>query len=218
MHTDSRWERERLVFLKDSLSVSGASIIDIGGNTGYFSIELLESGADNVLYYEGNRDHSRFLSLAAAMLGVGERLLIKNEYYGFCGDPHGPVDIGLLLNVLHHVGDDYGGSRTSAAEALGAMAGNLNYMADKVDHLVLQIGYCWKGDTSQLLFPKGTKNEQIEFFTSTTEQHWDIARIGIAEKHGDSIRYAEPSIENLRRDDSMGEFLNRPIFILRSRK
>jgi hypothetical protein len=41
--------------------------------------------------------------------------------------------------------------------------------------------------------------------------------LGIAEKRGNAIVFSDLSESNLARNDALGEFLNRPIFILRSK-
>ena len=44
-----------------------------------------------------------------------------------------------------------------------------------------------------------------------------IRNIGIAESAGDKIIYNELDSKNIERQDSLGEFLNRPIFIMESK-
>lgn len=42
--------------------------------------------------------------------------------------------------------------------------------------------------------------------------------VGIAQRsEGGLIEYIELNDENIKRDDSLGEFLNRPIFVLKSK-
>lgn len=33
----------------------GKSVLDIGGNSGFFTFELIEKGAKKIHYYEGNK-------------------------------------------------------------------------------------------------------------------------------------------------------------------
>lgn len=216
LETHSRWERERLEFIRGAIDFSVDAVLDIGGNSGFFSFEALELGARRVHYYEGNPDHCEFVATAAGLLGYGDRLQVHSEYFDFSSTPPEPVQVALLLNVLHHVGDDYGAGVDSVAIAREVMVKQLNVLADSVEHLVLQIGFCWKGDTRKLLFKEGIKAEMIDFVAAATAGFWDIQRIGIPEKRGESVVYAQPSENNLKRDDSLGEFLNRPLFILKA--
>src|SRR5690606_8818236 len=47
------YEQERLQFISKHLDVEGKRLLDVGGNTGYFSFELLDRGARQVDFYEG---------------------------------------------------------------------------------------------------------------------------------------------------------------------
>jgi len=214
--TLSRWEHERLEYITSKVSLSGVTILDIGGNSGYFTFEALEAGAIHATYYEGNKDHSEFVELAAEVLGFSEKVTVRNRYYTFSDERHDKVHLGFLLNVLHHLGDDYGDDKLDMEAAKLMMAEQLNSMADKVDYLALQIGFCWKGDRNSLLFQRGSKRELIDFVNSSVKGFWQVEHIGIPEKFGDEVHYSEPNDQNMCRNDNLGEFLNRPIFILRS--
>ena len=214
--TLSRWERERFDYIAARVPLQGMRVLDIGGNSGYFTFEALEAGAKQVLYFEGNAAHSEFVSLAAQLLELDEKVEVHNRYYDFEGELHDGVCVGMLLNVLHHVGDDYGDKDLGLAEAKTLIAEHLNTMAAKVDYLALQIGFCWKGDRDSLLFPGGTKRELIDFVREAASSVWEVLDVGIPEKSGGTVNYKPTTDDNLRRDDVLGEFLNRPIFILRS--
>lgn len=216
LKTLSRWERERFQYITSKVPVRGKSILDIGGNSGYFTFEALEAGASRAVYYEGNKNHSEFVRLAAEVLGFSEQLTVQNEYYTFFDEVHDHVDIGFLLNVLHHLGDDYGDARLGVEAAKLGMVSQLNSMVDKVDYLALQIGFCWKGDRRSLLFSGGTKRELIDFVCDAVAGTWEILDIGIPERSDEAVTYRPPSDNNMRRYDAIGEFLNRPIFILKS--
>jgi SAM-dependent methyltransferase len=216
--TKSRYEHERMAYIAAHVDLAGKSVIDVGANTGYFSFECLDRGARRVAAYEGNGAHAEFLRRAAAVLGEEGRLSVADAYLQF---PH-PVlpeafDLGLLMNVLHHVGDDFGSRPLDAASARRFVGESLRGLAAHCSQLVFQLGYCWMGDRSRPLFDHGTKQEQIDFVADETGGHWLIQSIGIAEvgPHRE-VEYAEPSEANLRRRDDWGEFLNRPLFIMKS--
>lgn len=211
----SRSETQRWKYITDKVSIQGKTILDIGANTGFFSIESLCAGAKQVTAFEGNGEHARFLEIVSDLLDYKTRFRIEHTYYTFTENEK--YDICFLLNVLHHVGDDYGDKTLTIQKAKELMIKQLNQMASHCDILVLQIGFNWKGDRNVGLFQGGTKKEVIDFIKSGISDAWDLESIGIAEKDDDSIIYRDLSRVNIKRDDSLGEFLNRPIFVLKSK-
>jgi SAM-dependent methyltransferase len=212
----SRHEKERLDYILNKLDVRDKSVLDIGANTGYFSFELLEAGAKSVTCYEGNQEHAKFIELAAAALELQGAVKVVKDYYLFDNKNAEHYDIGLLLNILHHVGDDYGDRNLSVAAAKSQILEQLNSMAAVSRYMVFQLGFNWQGDTSKPLFEHGTKKEVIDFIKGGLKD-WNAMSIGIAEKNDDKIKYQELNDSNIERDDSLGEFLNRPLFILKSK-
>lgn len=212
-----RYEAARMEFFKSCISFSQKDILDIGGNTGYFSLGALSEGARNVDLYEGNREHAEFVKSVGNELGLSLSLKVYNEYFQFNNPDTKKYDIALLLNVLHHVGDDYGDQSLIIANAKERVLAQLNFMASMSKYLIFQLGYNWKGDPSSGLFSDGTKREQLEFLQKGTSDYWVIENIGIATKIENKFMYADPNPENMERIDSYGEFLNRPVFILKSK-
>jgi len=212
-----RFEAERFAWLKSKLDFAGLKIVDIGGNTGYFTFESLDSGANQVVYIEGNVSHSIFVSKATALLEANVKIV--NKYFDFNEDLKGDYfDIVLLFNVIHHLGDDFGDPSFTKSQALEKMKSSINYFADKTERLVLQIGFCWKGDRNQLLFENGTKSEMLEFIKDTVDGIWELEHVGIAEVQGEETVFVDMAEANLVRKDTMGEFRNRPILILKNLK
>lgn len=212
----SRFEHERLAYILSRVPVGGLHMADIGGNTGFFSFELLAHGAGRLDYFEGNQAHHDFVRSAVQRLGLAERLHTHHGYVTFDLAEFPQVDCTLLLNVLHHLGDDFGAAGTRE-QAKQRMLDHLSMVARKSRLLVLQQGFNWKGDRHQPLLPGGTKAEMIDFIQQGTASDWEITAIGIAERDGDQIVFKDLSDRNIARDDSLGEFLNRPLFIMRSR-
>ncbi len=83
--------------------------------------------------------------------------------------------------------------------------------------LAFQMGFCWKGNRNLPFFTKGTKGEMIHFILEGIQGFWEIMATGIPEKHGEEIVYCPLNAQNIQRNDSLGEFLNRPLFLLRSK-
>ncbi len=211
----SRFEEERLNYFLKHIEVEAKTVLDVGGNTGYFSFELLEKEISHVHYYEGNKEHAEFVSLAGEVLEVSDKMTITNDYLNFNKEISSKYDIILLLNVLHHIGDDYGDSQLSIEEAKLNMMTQLLSLQNNTDYIVFQLGFNWKGNKDLGLFTNGTKKELIDFISEGIKGVYNIESIGIAEKENGQVVYKELNNENIKRIDSMGEFLNRPLFILR---
>ena len=218
LETRSRFEQERLDYVLGKVPYQNCTLSDIGGNTGFFSFEFIASGAQSVTFIEGNKEHSDFVQEAVAVLGWQEKFSVENRYVKFKEDlPTLDVDICLLLNVLHHVGDDYGNQSQSIESAKQNILNSLAALAKHTQYLVFQLGFNWKGDVRLPLLANGTKREMIDFLEEGTKDGWVIRNIGIAESAGENIIYNELDSKNIRRQDSLGEFLNRPIFIMESK-
>jgi SAM-dependent methyltransferase len=210
-------ERERMAFFREHVDFAGKSVLDIGCNIGWVLMGALDAGAAKVVGYEGKPSCAEFITRAIDELGERERFEFHPRYYAFDGEA-GRHDVALLLNVLHHLGDDYGGEPgLSIAAAKARMLEQLNGLARQVGTLIFQLGFNWKGNRNTCLFEHGTKAEMIDFVTRGTAADWRVEAIGIAERRDGIVRYAPLSATNILRDDALGEFLNRPLFVLRSR-
>lgn len=211
-----RYEEERLAFILKTLKLENCNIIDIGGNLGYFSLEALRLDAKSVNYFDGNAQHAEFVKKAGAYLGFDKSLSVHGSLFNF-DNQEITADVIFLLNVLHHVGDDYGKSTTDKSDAIANIYGAIRNLAKQTRYLIFQIGYNWKGDISQPLFLDGTKTSVVNFVREVSEGFFDITAIGIAERLIDRIEYRNLSELNKSRDESLGEFLNRPLFVMKSR-
>lgn len=209
----SRHEAERLNYILDNISFADKKVIDVGGNTGYFTFEAITNRAKKVVYYEGNPNHAEFVSLATSILNLESQIEIHNEYFNFNSTEL--YDIGIVLNVLHHIGDDFGKNQLSIQKALEYMSDSLREMSKYINVLIFQLGFNWKGDRHLPLFANGTKNELINFVKTSIDGFYEIEKIGIAVKVDDKIVYQDLNQLNLLRRDELGEFLNRPLFILK---
>ena len=215
--TKSRQEESRFHFMNESLDFEGKSVLDIGGNTGFFTFESLRHGAA-IDYFEGNRVHAEFVEIARDVIGVRDRLNVHKRYYDFEATPSQPYDVVLLLNVLHHVGDDFGDPSISREKALDLIITFLKTIASTARHLVLQLGFNWKGDRNLPLFDTGTKAEMISFVRKHLYEYYDFVRTAVPEVINEEIVYVDVDNRNILRRDDLGEFLNRPLFIMQSKK
>ncbi|WCE03215.1 DUF1698 domain-containing protein [Pseudoxanthomonas sp. JBR18] len=210
-----RYERARLDYVLQRIEVKDRSVLDIGCNSGFFLMEMLQAGARHATGYEGSKDHVQFLEAARAALGLEARLTVNGRYFDFTQD-RGHHDIALLLNVLHHVGDDYGDPDLSVQGARAQIIHSLIGMRERCNTLVFQLGFNWKGDRHAGLFEHGTIEEMVAFITDGVRGVWKVRHVGVAEQaqEPDDIVYRDLCPANAHRKDALGEFLNRPLFVL----
>jgi len=207
----NRYEKERYEFITSCTNISNKSVLEIGGNLGYFTISLLRSSANKIYYYEGNKDLHDFLIISAKLLNLIDKIEPFNEYYTFQHD-HFYYDIVLLLNVLHHTGSDY---NMNTSDPLKQIIGEINSLSINSNELILQLGFNWMGDINKPLFKNGTKKEMIDRILKDTKDKWSVVKIGIPVLNNDKIEYEELNDKNIQRNDRLGEFLNRPLFYFR---
>ncbi|MGQ9472614.1 MAG: hypothetical protein ACUVQZ_01885 [Candidatus Caldatribacteriaceae bacterium] len=216
--TKPRFEKERMQFILKFIDPTGESVLDIGGNVGFFSFEMIACGAKSVTYYESNEACAEFVKTAVKLLGLESRIDIRERGFPFEKTPRELYTLTLLLNVLHHIGDDFDQKVGDPSEAKSLILHYLNGLSKITKFLVFQMGFCWKGNVNFLLFPKGTKEEMIRYLVEGVSDFWTIETIGVPEKRGIDIVYSPLNSKNILRDDNLGEFLNRPLFILRSKR
>ena len=212
-----KYEEERLQYILSKLDIRDKCVVDIGSNAGYFAFELLDAGARKVICYEGIGTLTQFMQPSADALGVTDRVDVRSELFDFSTIEHSLGDVALLLNVIHHFGRYYGDAKLSMEEAKKGMIEQLNAFSKVAPQIVFQLGFNWKGDPHHPLFKEGTKAEMIEFISNGISDTWEIKHAGIARKDGDTVYYEDFHDSNMTRDDTLGEFLNRPLFILQRR-
>jgi 2-polyprenyl-3-methyl-5-hydroxy-6-metoxy-1,4-benzoquinol methylase len=217
MQNISRYEEERFRYISQHIDFKDKDILDIGGNTGYFSIEAMQSGARSANIIEGNSSHSEFVECAAKYLNLN--ISVRNEYWNFDAEFNKEqYNVVFLLNVIHHLGDDFASKELSLQDAKMQMKYALSSFIGHTEILILQLGFCWKGDRTLALFPNGTKREMIQFVEEITSNYWTMDAIGIAlEDSSGKTEYREIDNENIERFDTLGEFRNRPLFILKGK-
>lgn len=205
-------EAQRQRWFERVAPMAGRSVLDIGANTGYFSFAALQSGACFVRSQEGNAAHAEFIADAAQALGAAERLQVVPAYFEFTPDADLRFDVTLCLNVVHHLGDDFGDGALSIDQARAKMLDAINALTAWTKTLVLQVGFNWKGDRHQPLFAGGEKAALVDFVRAGTAAHWRIDEIVVADAA--TGEYVPADASNLPRNDALGEFMNRPLFLM----
>lgn len=211
----SKEDAARLAYIMSKTNLIDKRVLDIGCNTGFFLFESLAAGALHVTAYEGGHAHAAFVRLSAELLNLSGRVDVHNAYFEF-DDTGSRYDVALLLNVLHHLGDDYGDSTLMIEQAKADILQQLNFMSGVANKLIFQLGFNWHGDSGCGLFAHGTKAEMINYIREGSSDYWRIDAIGVAERNGDKLIYCDVNDRNIQRDNALGEFLNRPIFIMSS--
>jgi hypothetical protein len=213
--TVSRSELERWKFINDHVVFQGKNVVDIGANSGFFSLESYSAGAASVMAIEGNREHSGFIKRVSELLDL-KGVKSQNSYVDFLSKESIPTsDILILLNVLHHLGDDFGDLSLDKDKAVDLMKESLRNAYRSTSILIFQLGFNWKGNRTLGLFKYGLKTEIIQFVKESLDSENYEMLIGIASYNDDGIVYSFQDEKNLARFDSLGEFLNRPLFIIK---
>lgn len=213
MPGDKHFETPRANFIKKFINYNDQSVLDIGCTTGFFIFDALDNGAKNIICYEGASDS--YEVLVDFIQRSDENIEHHNIYFDFSSDKIPAADVVHLLNVVHHFGDDYGAD-VDVENAKVMMVKNIDAFAETSKYMVFQMGYNWKGNVNLPLFAKGEKDEVINFLRENLKS-WNIEKIGIPALIDDYIEYVDVSPERMARNDQLGEFLNRPIFILKSK-
>jgi SAM-dependent methyltransferase len=208
-------ELERQQYMSEKLQIQGLRLLDIGANTGYFSFAAVAEGAAKVICAEGNTEHAEFIKAAANFLGITDKISVQNAYFNFQKGIGEKFDTILCLNVLHHLGDDFGDQDLTIEQAKLEMISNLNSLATHTNKLWLQIGFNWRGDRTQPLFKNGTKLELIDFIRLGITDFWTVDDISTYDPL--HKKYKAIDSNNSSRIDSIGEFLNRPLFLMTSK-
>lgn len=212
----SKYEKERWKYILSNVDIDAQTILDIGGNTGYFTFESCNNHTPKrVDYYEGNYEHAEFVRLATEILQLDQIIHIHPEYFLF-GEQTQVWDLVLFLNVIHHIGFDF--EKDVVAEMVKEkMLAHINSMAHYSKTLIFQMGFNWYGDVGRCLFEHGTKKEVEDYIVNGTSDFWSVTKIGVAVKRGNDVIYEDINGQNNVRIDEYGEFLNRPIFIMKSK-
>lgn len=211
----SKYEKERLEYILSNVELKGKKILDIGGNTGYFTFESSKKNPKSVDYYEGNTEHAEFVKLASEIIGLSDIIKVNPEYFLFKKQTE-VWDVVFFLNVIHHIGFDFEKDITSMT-VREKMLEHINSMAEYSKVMIFQMGFNWYGNIQKCLFEHGTKEEMEDYLQEGTKNYWEIEHIGIPMKRNGQIVYEDRTKENNIRIDEYGEFLNRPLFIMKSK-
>lgn len=216
-HIHGKYEAERQLLIEQTVDFKGKTVLEIGCNTGYFTAAAALNEALAIDAYEGNAEHCQFIEITRTLIPNGQAIHVHNEYYVPSNKTSLKYDICIFLNVLHHLGDDFLENEKNVDNAKKKMAQYLKELSFKANTLIFQMGFNWKGNKQLPLFKNGEKHELISFIEDSTKENYYLERILCpTSKQGNYIEYLHTN-SNTSRDDDIGEFLNRPFFVLQSK-
>lgn len=229
----TRWE-----YMRDCLDFSNQSVLDVGANTGFFTLSLAHKYPDLICTaLEGNAHHAEFIRLVAKQFAM-ENVRILTQYLDFTTlDLLGKYDTILLYNVLHHAGADFDSDLVLSKEDLfDYLVRYMTKLGEHCSRTIYQMGYNWGGNkqhpvvalqddagkcvyTCRFLRQAGWV---IEAIATSYGRAWDIP---VFHKNlpGDVIAAANACNETTLRSclgelldpgiDTFSEFYRRPIFV-----
>lgn len=211
-------DAERAAFMFAHKSATGQRVLDIGANQGYMSVEAALRGARSVDAFESNDIDGTFLSQAARTFPELGALNAHALNYEFAQN-NTQWSYVVCLNVLHHVGRYFDAHISDMAQAKTAMAVHLQRLLAQGGCIWLQLGFNWQGDTRQPMFAKGTKREMTDFVEGLLGADARITTIGIYSP--DSHAYEAVALNDRehplwQRMEGLGEFGNRPLYLIES--
>lgn len=214
---EGKYEAQRQLVIESAISFEEKSVLEIGCNTGYFTIAAAMNGASIIDAYEGNAEHCEFIKTASELITNGKTIRTHNKYYIPSQDTHSKYDICIFLNVLHHLGEDYLNENENIEKAKDEMIQYLTDLSFKTNTLIFQMGFNWKGNKHLPLFQYGAKHELISFVKDAIKNNYHLEKILCPiSKVGDYREYLKENL-NTERNNEIGEFLNRPFFIMTSK-
>ncbi len=224
VNQDWRGDVERYHYLIKHLDFSNKIVMDIGANTGYFSLNIANHFAKNVIAYEPNENHGKIITMLAKFFELNN---LKTLYEGVDLDKLSTLektDILLHFNVMHHAGHDFDSNYVKNISDLENYAINyLKQLREKAKTIVYQMGYNWGGNKSTPIFSAIDGIQMIEGVERICQKSgWEIDSIGLSKREEEKIvyDYYEYPIksEDLKflseKQEGLSEFYKRPIFIL----
>lgn len=180
---DEQWrgDTSRLHYLRSRLDFHGARVLDIGANTGFFSLSLAHDEQAIVTAVEPDADNLRFIQWIGEHYGLSNLATSGIPATLETLDALPDSDIILLLNVLHHAGDDFDGHLVKRTEELkDYLAAYLSKISRKCTTLIFQMGYNWCGNKATPIMPVRRPFVMVDYLREVFDQSgWKIAHVGV---------------------------------------
>jgi len=168
-----------------------SSVGDIGANTGFFSLSLIEKFKHlNVYAYEANPNHSNLINIIKdvfnlSFLEVNNTILTIDNINSMKQQ-----DLLLFYNVLHHAGVDFDRSGVDLNTFYDYSLRYIKQLSLKSKYILFQMGSNWGGNKKTPIIPLENDLEKIlyncDLFCSSG---WDILDISLVKKNKNGIEY-----------------------------
>lgn len=212
-------DHERASFMFENKSVHHARVLDIGANQGYFTVEAALRGAGQVDAYESNAIDGDFLFRASQAFAELQSVRSLTLGYDFHVPNQGRWSDVICLNVLHHTGRYFDEGVDNMLDAKATMAKHLQGLLTGGASVWFQLGFNWKGDEKQPMFEHGTKREMTEYVDRLLAGRGRIAKIGIynpCSEMYEQATFGDWAHPLWARVERLGEFANRPLYLIES--
>ena len=201
IHSLWRSDTPRYDYIAKRIDVPrGASIADIGANTGFFSLNIAHARPDlSVVAYELNPRHAEFIGLTAKAFAL-VHVEVRSQSCDLAGLALLPTfDTLLLLNVLHHAGFDFDHEIPDDNEAFTAHAVDyLRRLRDHARQLVFQIGSNRGGDKARPLFPRDDDQRRLGWIAQVLRMAgWKLDHLAYADLDDGAVIFRDAPREIL---------------------
>lgn len=175
----NRLDQQRYDWFSKKINFEGKRVIDIGANTGYFSLRLATEYNSIITAYEPFEPHYRSIELSKRILNLADdRFFVVNE--GISLDKISSlerVDIILFLNVLQHAGEDFDVERVqNLADWRRYAVQYLDKLKEIGRYLIFQMGYTWLGHEDKICKDKDILDYTMKLLA---DSGWSIISCGI---------------------------------------
>ncbi|KAF0094864.1 MAG: tRNA (mo5U34)-methyltransferase [Puniceicoccaceae bacterium 5H] len=116
-HPLPTWQKVKQVL---PAALNGKSVLDVGCNAGFYSIEARKRGAERVLGVDATSWHIRQARFVTGALGLGQTRFLRKSVYELDAQELGKFDVVLALGLIYHLKHLYAGM-----EALYHITGDL---------------------------------------------------------------------------------------------
>lgn len=218
-----RDDRPRLALLRREIDFGRLeTLLEVGSNIGYFGLSLKHDHPHLKIYFYEIDQAMRELSCdLAEMAGLADCHFFADAF-GRSTENAPNADLLLCMNVLHHIGRDYGPEIASEA-VKSQVQEELSFIRSKCGQLAFQIGMNWGGNKQTPIWPQGNEKDYVcEVQEILGSAGFGDIRLFSAVRSDDMVQYVEVDIAqagelslNTLENGFVGEFYKRPIFLAR---